>query len=72
MSDTKSVSTLLQDVKISSQNERVFICDLCDLTLNIIFDIWWASINVDSKRPIACNNSGHVPSWRLNLNCGIE
>jgi hypothetical protein len=38
---------------ISSKNERVFIRDLSDLTLQIIFDAWWASMNEGSKRPIA-------------------
>jgi len=57
---------------ISSKNERVFIRDLSDLTLQIIFDAWWASMNVGSKRPIACKNSRHVPSWRFYLHCGIE
>jgi len=38
---------------ISSKNECVFIRDLSDPTLQIIFDAWWASMNVGSKRPIA-------------------
>jgi len=57
---------------ISSRNELVFISDLSDLTLQIIFNAWWASINVDSKWPIAWNNSRHAPSWRFDLHCGIE
>jgi hypothetical protein len=57
---------------ISSKNERVFIRDFSNLTLQIIFDTWWASMNVGSKRPIAWNNSRHVPSWRFYLHCGIE
>jgi len=57
MSDTKSLNTSLLDVMISSKNERVFIRDLSDLTLQIIFDAWWASMNEGSKRPIALNNS---------------
>jgi hypothetical protein len=57
---------------ISSKNERVFIHDLSDLTLKIIFDAWWASINVGSKGPIAWNNTRHVPSWRFYLHSGIE
>jgi len=28
-------------------------------------------MNVDSKRPIAWNNSRHVPLWRFYLHCGI-
>jgi hypothetical protein len=57
---------------ISSKNERVFIRDLSDLTFQIIFEAWWASMNVGSKRPIAWNDSRHVPSWRFYLHCGIE
>jgi len=29
-------------------------------------------MNVDSKRPTAWKNSGHAPSWRFYLHCGIE
>jgi len=62
----------LLEVIISSRNERVLIRDLSDLTLQIIFDGWWASMNVGSKRPIAWKNSRYVPSWRFCLHCGIE
>jgi len=72
MSDTKSLNTSLLEVMISSKNERVFIRDLSDLTLQMIFDAWWASMNEGSKRPIAWNNSRHAPSWRFYLHCGIE
>ena len=72
MSDTQSLNTSLLEVRICSNNERVFIRDLSDLTLQIIFDAWWASMNVGSKRPIAWNNSRHAPSWRFYLHCGIE
>jgi len=72
MSDTKSLNTSLLKVMISSKNQDVFIRDLSDNTLQIIFDTWWASINVDSKLPIACNASRHAPSWQFYLHCGIE
>jgi len=72
MSDTKSVNTSLLEVMISSKNEHVFIRDLSDLTLQIIFDACWASMNVGPKRPIAWNASRHAPSWRFYLHCGIE
>ena len=29
-------------------------------------------MNVDSKSPIAWNNSTHAPSWRFYLHCRIE
>ena len=72
MSDTQSLNTLLLEVMISSKNESVFIRDLSDLTLQIIFDAWWASMNVGSKRPIAWKNSRHAPTWRFYLHYGIE
>jgi len=40
--------------------------------LQILFDSWWASINVGSKRPVAWNNSRHAPSGRFYLHRGIE
>jgi len=57
---------------ISSKNEHLFIRDLSDHILQIIFDAWWASLNEGSKRLIAWNNSWHAPSWRFYLHCGIE
>jgi hypothetical protein len=72
MSDSQSLNTSLLEVIISSKNERVFIHDLSDLTLQIILDAWWPSTNVDSKGPITCNNFRHTPSWRFYLHCGIE
>jgi len=58
---------------ISSKNEcGVFMRDLSNLTLQIIFDAWWASMNLGSKGPIAWNNSRHAPSCRLYLHSGIE
>jgi len=55
-----------------SKNKPVFIRNLSDLPLQIIFDDWWASMNVGWKRPIAWNNSSDAPSWRFYLHCGIE
>jgi len=57
---------------ISSKNECFCIRDLSDLTLQIIFDARWASMNEGFKRPIAQNNSRHAPSWQFYLHCGIE
>jgi len=72
MSETQSLNISLLEVMISSKNERVFIRDLSDLTLQFIFDAWWASMNVGSKCPIAWKNSRHVSSSRFYLHCGIE
>jgi hypothetical protein len=57
---------------ISSKNECVFIHDLSDLALPIIFNGWWTSKNTGSKYPIAWNNSRHAPLWRFYLHRGIE
>jgi len=72
MSDSKSWNTSLLEVMIPSKIRRVFIHDLSDLTLQIIFDGWWASMNVRSKRPIAWKNSRHAPSGRFCVYCGIQ
>jgi hypothetical protein len=72
MSDTQSLNTSLQEVMITSYNECVFIRDLSDLTLQIIFNAWWASMEVGSKQPVTWYNFGHAPSWRFYLHCGIE
>jgi hypothetical protein len=72
MSDTQSLNTSLQEVMITSYNERVFIRDLSDLTLQIIFNAWWASMEVGLKQPVTWNSFGHAPLWRFYLHCGIE
>jgi hypothetical protein len=72
MLDKQPLNTSILEVKICSKNERVFICDMSHLTLQIIFDAWLSSLNVGSKRPIACNNSRHTPLWRFYIHCGME
>jgi len=72
MLDSQSTNTLLVEVMISAKSERVCIRHFTDLTFHIIFDSWWALINVGSKHPIAWNNSRHVPLWRFYLHCSIE
>jgi len=57
---------------ISHKNGPFVICDLSDLTLQLIFDTWWASINVGSKQPSPWTKSRHAPSWRFYLQCRIE
>jgi len=49
MSDTLSLNTSLLEVMIFSKNECVFIRDLTDLKLQLIFDAWWASMNEGLK-----------------------
>jgi len=72
MSDSESANTLFLEVMITSKNERVFIRDLSDLTLQIIFDAWWDSTNVGWKGQIASKNYRHVPSWRFYLHYWIQ
>jgi len=72
MSDTKSLNTSLLEVMVFSNNDRVFIPDLSNLTLQIIFNDWWASMNGGSNRRISWNDSRHAPSWQFYLHCGIE
>jgi hypothetical protein len=55
-----------------SQNAPVLIRGLSDHNLEVIFNAWWASMNVGSKGPIAWKNSTNAPSWRFYLHCGIE
>jgi len=57
---------------ISSKNERVSIHDLSDLTLQIIFDGWWALMNVGLQHPIAKKNSRNAPAKKIYLHYGIE
>jgi hypothetical protein len=72
MSHTKSLNTSLSGVLIAPNNEHVFICDFSTYDLHIMFDDWWASMDVSSKRAGALNNSRHLPSWRFYLHFGIE
>jgi len=72
MSDSQSLNISLLEVMISSKNKRVFIRDLSNLTLQIIFEAWRASMNLDLKQPIAWHNSRHAPSWRFYSHGGIE
>jgi hypothetical protein len=57
---------------IASKTERVFIRDLSDHSLQIVFNAWWASMYVGSTGPIAWKNSRHPPSWRFYLHYRIE
>jgi hypothetical protein len=72
MSDSQSLNTSLPEVIICPKNDNVFICDLNDLMLQIIFDGWWTSMNVGSKRSIAWNHFQRTYSWWLFLRCGLE
>lgn len=68
----KSLNTSLVEVMKYSKNELIFTCDLRELTLKIIFDACWASVNVDVKCFSAWNESRHVPSRHFYLHCRIQ
>jgi len=72
MLESKFLNTSWFEVMITSKDKSVFIRDLSDLTLQIIFDAWWASINVGWKWPILWNNTRQAPTWRLYFHCGID
>jgi len=72
MSRSISLNISLPEVMICSRNESLFIRDLSNLTKQIIFNSWWASMNVGSTQPIAWDNSRHESSWRFYLHCGNE
>jgi hypothetical protein len=72
ISNSKSLNTSFLEIVLPSKNEHVIIFDFRDLTLPIIFDAWWASMNVASKRFIALNKFSNLSSLRFYLHCGIE
>jgi len=69
---SKSLNTSMVEIMVSFKYEYVFIRDLSDLTVHIVSDTWWASMNVGSKHSIAWNNSRHADSWWFNLHCGVD
>jgi len=72
ISDSQSLNPSMQEVMSSSKNERIFIQDWSYLTLQLVFDALWASMDVYSKRLIAWNYSRHVPSWQYYVHCQNE
>jgi len=72
MLDSQSINSLLLELRVSSNNERVVISDLTDLTAQIIFDTLWTSMNLGSKHPFSWNLSICVPYWGFYLLCAIE
>jgi len=72
MCDFKCVYTSLIEVMISSNNEGVCIRDMNDLTLQIIFEAWLTSINVDFKLSIAWNDFRHASCQRFYLHYWVE
>jgi hypothetical protein len=72
MSDTKAFNTSWLEVMISSKPECVITHDFSDLTLQMIFDALWTSMNACSKRHIAWTNFRYTGGWRSYLHSVIE
>jgi hypothetical protein len=72
MLDSTSLNTSLLEVIISSKNECVFIYNLSNLTLQIIINALWGSMNAGFICPAAWNYSRYTSAWRMYLRCGIE
>ena len=71
-SHSKYFKISLLEVMISSTNEHAFMHPLSDLTLQIMFDSWWASLIGDLQRPIPWNRSRQAPCWRFYLHFGSK
>jgi len=72
MPDSQSRNISSQEVFMSSTNNCILFRDLNDLTLKIVFDPSWASMNVGSKHPIAWHNATHALTCSFYLLWGIE
>jgi len=72
MSNSTSWYTMLVEIMISSKNQRVSIQDLSNLTLQIILDAYWVSLNGGTKSPIVRNISTHAPLGQFYFHCVIE
>jgi hypothetical protein len=70
-SDSTSLITSLLKVVISAKKQLLTIRDLSDLTLQIAFNGWWASMNIGAVHPIAWKNSSDASSWQFYFHCGI-
>jgi hypothetical protein len=57
---------------IFSINENVFLRDMTNVTLQIIYDAWWSSMNMDSKLSITWKHSRYAHLWRFYFHCRIE
>jgi len=71
-SESKYFKTSLHEGMISSKPKLFLIRYLSDLTSEITFDVWLASMIQCSKRRIGWNNSLHALAWRFYLYCRTE
>lgn len=61
--------TSLLEVMYSAKEERVFIRDLSDVRLQMMFDDWWTSMKVETKKTIVWSTSRHASAWRFFKLC---
>lgn len=72
MSDSKYLNTILIEVTISSNDYCIWIRDSSHVTLQIILEVWWASMRVNSTCSIDCDNSQCALAWWFHLHWAIE
>lgn len=63
LSDSHSLNALLLEVMTLPKYKHHYVHNFSDITLQILFDAWRASMNVVLKHPLGCNNCRHTPSW---------
>jgi hypothetical protein len=65
MAASQHIDTSSLELMHSAKEERVFMRDLTDETLQMTFDAWWTSMNVETKCTVIWKRSGHSPTWRF-------
>jgi hypothetical protein len=69
MAAAKCIDTSSLEIMYSTKEERVFIRDLTDEILQMVFDKWWTSMNVETKTTIVWSGSRHAAAWRFYKHC---
>lgn len=70
--DSNPFNTLMQEVMISSKFESVCVGNWSNLTLQRIFDTWWACMNRSSMCAIVWNSSGDGTAWHFYMHCRFK
>ena len=71
MASQTRADTSLLEVIYSAKEEHIFLRGLADEALQIAFDEWWSSMEVQTKHAIVWKNSRHASSWRFFRHCAI-
>jgi hypothetical protein len=66
------MDTSSHEVMYSAEEQRVFLCNLTEETLQTTADTWWTSMNVETKHNIIWKSSAHSPAWRFFKPCVNE